>query len=150
MRPWEGMSLFLTLSNEILTYGEFILVGGVLIIGGKLEFILKVDGKGRILIPKEIRSILNIGSVVSARVDDGKLIIEPLRDPIDLLTPSVIRGTVDVENEIKELRKAALKGAGTRVRERWQQLRLILFWLWPLEAMNIIARRLRLLKALTP
>jgi hypothetical protein len=77
------------------------------------------------------------------------LIIELARDPIDLLTPPAIRGTVDVENEIKELRKAALKEAGTRVRERWQQLRLILFWLWPLEAMNIIAKRLRLLKALT-
>jgi len=121
MKPLEGMSLYLTLSNEILAQRfEFILVVGVLIIGGKLEFILKVDGKGRILIPKEIRSILNIGSVVSARVDDGKLIIEPLRDPIDLLTSSVIRGTVDVENEIKELRKAALKEAETRVRERWQ------------------------------
>jgi hypothetical protein len=53
------------------------------------------------------------------------LIIELARDPIDLLTPSVIRGTVDVENEIKELRKAALKEAETRVRERWQQLRPI-------------------------
>ncbi|MEM4970270.1 MAG: hypothetical protein QXE01_03350 [Sulfolobales archaeon] len=73
--------------------------------GGKLEFILRVDGKDRILIPKKIRSILNIGSVVSARVEDRKLIIEPLRDPIDLLTSSVIRRTVDVENEIKELRK---------------------------------------------
>jgi hypothetical protein len=53
------------------------------------------------------------------------LIIELARDPIDLLTPPAIRGTVDVENEIKELRKAALKEAGTRVRERWQRLRPI-------------------------
>jgi hypothetical protein len=55
------MSLFLTLSNEILAQRfEFILVGdvpnnrcevGVYIIG---------YGKGRILILKEIRSILNI------------------------------------------------------------------------------------------
>jgi len=92
-------------------------VGSVLTIGGKLEFILRVDDKGRIFIPKEIRSILNIGSIVSARIEDGKLIIEPVRDPIDLLTSSVIRGTVDVENEISELRKAALKEAEARIGE---------------------------------
>jgi hypothetical protein len=43
------------------------------------------------------------------------LIIELVRDPIDLLTSSVIRGTVDVENESKELRKDALKEAEARV-----------------------------------
>jgi len=34
---------------------------------------LKVDAKGRILIPNEIRSLLNIENVVSAHADNGKL-----------------------------------------------------------------------------
>jgi hypothetical protein len=34
---------------------------------------LKVDAKGRILIPNEIRSLLNIENVVSAHADDMKL-----------------------------------------------------------------------------
>jgi len=34
---------------------------------------LKVDDKGRILIPKEIRSLLNIENIVSAHADNGKL-----------------------------------------------------------------------------
>ncbi len=85
-----------------------------------MEYILRVDNKGRILIPKEIRSLLNIGSIVSARVENGKLIIEPIKDPIDLLTSSVIRGTENVEVEIEELRQIALKEARDRVRERWQ------------------------------
>ena len=94
-------------------------MGGISSIWWELEFILKVDDKGRILIPKEIRSLLNIENVVSARVENGKLIIEPIKDPIDLLTSSVLRGTTDVEKEIKELREAVLREAEKRVRERW-------------------------------
>ncbi len=79
---------------------------------------MKVDDKGRILIPKKIRSLLNIENVVSTRVENGKLIIEPIKDPIDLLTSSVLRGTTDIEKEIKELREVALREAKKRVRER--------------------------------
>ena len=84
-----------------------------------MEFILRVDSKGRILIPSEVRSMLSIKGAVSARVEGGKLIIEPIRDPIDALTSSVTRGTVDVEKEIKELRQAAFREAAERVKERW-------------------------------
>ncbi len=84
-----------------------------------MEYILKVDSKGRILIPSEVRSMLNIKGVVYARVVDGKLIIEPIRDPIDLLTSSVIRGTSDVEKEIRELRRVAVEEVLKRVGERW-------------------------------
>ena len=84
-----------------------------------MEFILKVDSKGRILIPSEIRSMLNIKGAVYARVKDGKLIIEPIKDPIDVLTSSVIRGTIDVEKEIRELRQVAFKEAVEKVEERW-------------------------------
>jgi AbrB family looped-hinge helix DNA binding protein len=75
----------------------------------RLKYILKVDSKGRITIPKEIRSLLDIKDFVSARVEEGKLIIEPIKDPINILTSSVIRGTIDVEKEIRELREIAFK-----------------------------------------
>ena len=84
-----------------------------------MEFILKVDNKGRILIPSEIRTALGIKNVVSVRVKDGKLIIKPIKDPIDALTSSVVRGTVDVEKQISELRRTTLREAMKRVKERW-------------------------------
>ena len=84
-----------------------------------MEFILRVDEKGRILIPSEVRSMLNVKGAVRVRIERGKLIIEPIKDPIDLLTSSVIRGTIDVEKQIRKLRKAALKEAIKRVEERW-------------------------------
>ena len=84
-----------------------------------MEFILRVDSKGRILIPSEVRSMLNIKGVVRARIEDGKLIIEPIKDPIDLLVSSVVRGTTDVEKEIRGLRRAALEEVVKRVEERW-------------------------------
>jgi len=84
-----------------------------------LELILNVDKKGRILIPSEIRARLGIKNAVNVRVEEGRLIIEPIKDPIDLLTSSVIRGTKDVELQINELRKVAFKEAMERVNERW-------------------------------
>ena len=71
---------------------------------------MRVDSKGRILIPSKVRSLLNIKGAVYAYVKNGKLIIEPIKDPIDILTSSVIRGTTDVEKELKELRQAVFRG----------------------------------------
>jgi len=84
-----------------------------------LEFVLRVDSKGRILIPKEVRSMLDIRDVVTARVEGKKLVIEPIEDPIELLTTTLIQGTKDVEKEIGRLRQAALEEARKRVEERW-------------------------------
>lgn len=84
-----------------------------------MEFLLRVDEKGRILIPSEVRSMLNIKGAVHVRVEGKRLIVEPIRDPVDLLTSSVVRGTVDVEKQIRRLRKVALKEAMKRVEERW-------------------------------
>lgn len=85
-----------------------------------MEFILKVDSKGRILIPSEIRRSLGIKDAIIARIEDKKIIIEPLKDPIDLLTSSIIVGTKDIEREIKEIRRIATKEAIRRIEERWR------------------------------
>lgn len=43
----------------------------------------KVDSKGRIVLPKEVRERLDIepGSEVEIRTDDGRAVVEPERDP---------------------------------------------------------------------
>ncbi len=77
---------------------------------------MRVDDKGRILIPKEIREKLGIKNIVKIKVEGDKLVITPIRDPLHILTASVMKGTRDVASEIRSLRRAAeeeaFKGAG--------------------------------------
>ena len=83
-----------------------------------MEFILKVDEKGRILIPGEVRTLLNIKGAVHVKVEGDKLIIRPIKDPIEELASHVTQGTTDVEKEIRGLREVALKEALRRSGER--------------------------------
>ena len=62
-----------------------------LYIGGKLELTLRIDDKGRILIPAFIRRKLNLKRVVKARIEGEKLIIESFKDPTEALTRTVKR-----------------------------------------------------------
>ena len=50
---------------------------------------VKVDGKGRIVIPKIIRERLSIGRLVRLRVEGNRIILEPIRDPLDELAELV-------------------------------------------------------------
>ena len=72
-----------------------------------MELLLKVDEKGRILIPRALREKLGIGRLVRARVEEGPIVIEPVGDPLELLERAVVKGTEDVEREIGELRRIA-------------------------------------------
>jgi bifunctional DNA-binding transcriptional regulator/antitoxin component of YhaV-PrlF toxin-antitoxin module len=72
-----------------------------------VEMLLRVDGKGRILIPRALREKLGIGRLVRARVEEGRIVIEPVGDPLELLEKAVVKGTEDVEREIGELRRVA-------------------------------------------
>jgi len=72
-----------------------------------VELLLKVDEKGRILIPRALREKLGIGRLVRARVEEGRIVIEPVGDPLELLERAVVKGTEDVEREIGELRRIA-------------------------------------------
>jgi AbrB family looped-hinge helix DNA binding protein len=74
---------------------------------GIVELLLKVDKKGRMLIPKALRERLGLRSVVRAKVEEGRIVLEPVRDPIELLEKAVVKGTEDVEKEIVELRGVA-------------------------------------------
>jgi AbrB family looped-hinge helix DNA binding protein len=72
-----------------------------------VEMLLRVDEKGRILIPRALREKLGIGRLVRARVEEGRIVIEPVEDPLELLEKAVVKGTEDVEREIGELRRIA-------------------------------------------
>jgi len=84
-----------------------------------MELIIKLDRKGRILIPANIRKALGIERVVRIVVKDNELVIKPIEDPIEALTKNVIKGSKDIESEINEYRIEAEKEALRRVKERW-------------------------------
>ncbi len=67
------------------------------------EFIIKVDKKGRILIPSEIRKQLNIKSIVKITLGEGEMILRPIEDPLERIEKLVLKGTTDVEAEIRRL-----------------------------------------------
>jgi AbrB family looped-hinge helix DNA binding protein len=50
---------------------------GIIVEFMKKEFLLSVDEKGRIVIPKEVREELNITSKVKLIVEDGKIELLP-------------------------------------------------------------------------
>lgn len=70
---------------------------------------LKVDPKGRMQIPKEVREELGIRSEVSATIEDGAMKIEPVEGVIDRLSREVRFNFKSVEEELPKLRKAAEK-----------------------------------------
>ncbi len=84
-----------------------------------MEIIGRVDSKGRILIPKEIREELGIKNLVKLRVEEGRLVITPIVDPLEELTANVAKGTSNVAQEIRRLRRLAEEEAMRRLRERW-------------------------------
>lgn len=45
--------------------------------------------------------------LVRARVEEKRIVIEPVGDPLRHLEKAVVKGTEDVEREIGELRKVA-------------------------------------------
>jgi len=67
--------------------------------------LLKVDDKGRITIPSEIRRKLGIKGYVKIRIADDKLVIEPVRNPLERLMKLVIDSGGNIENDIRVFRK---------------------------------------------
>ncbi len=73
----------------------------------EVELFLKVDKKGRITLPSEIRHRLKIKDLVKLRVMEDKLILEPVKNPLHELTLLVIDSEGDIEKDIKFFRKRA-------------------------------------------
>gem|GEM_PF-887352 len=73
----------------------------------EVELLLKVDRKGRITIPSEVRRKLEIKDLVRLRIAENKLILEPVKNPLHELTLLVIDSEGDIEKDIKIFRKRA-------------------------------------------
>ncbi len=69
--------------------------------------IMKVDKKGRLHIPKQVRDRLGIKSDVRASIQDGAITIEPAQAVLDRLAKEVKFDFGSVEDELPRLRKAA-------------------------------------------
>lgn len=51
--------------------------------GKMAEVVVSVDKRGRMLIPAKIRRMLNIKSAVKLTVENDKLVLEPIEDPLE-------------------------------------------------------------------
>lgn len=69
--------------------------------------VLKVDKKGRIHIPKDLREKLDVKEKVRARVARGVISIEPITNVLDRLGREVKFNFKSVEEVLPSLRKAA-------------------------------------------
>lgn len=89
---------------------------GKVLFGGKWAFIkvmrlseitVKVDRKGRMVIPSNIRRRFNIKNIVKIIVKGEEIILKPVEDPLKSLEKLIIKGTTDVERDIQRLRRIA-------------------------------------------
>jgi len=71
------------------------------------EVTVKVDRKGRIVIPSNIRRRFNIKNLVKIIVRGEEITLKPVEDPLKSLEKLVIKGTTDVEEEIQRLHRMA-------------------------------------------
>ena len=71
------------------------------------EVTVKIDRKGRIVIPTNIRRQFNIKNVVKIIVKEGEITLKPVEDPLKSIEKLVIKGTTDVEREIQRLHRIA-------------------------------------------
>lgn len=71
------------------------------------EVTVKVDRKGRIVIPSNIRRQFNIKNIVKIIVKGGEITLKPVEDPLKSLEKLVVKGTTDVEKEIQQLHRIA-------------------------------------------
>lgn len=71
----------------------------------EVGLLLKVDEKGRITIPSEIRRKLGIKGYVKIQVAGDKLVIEPVRNPLEKLMGLVVDSGGDIEEDIRVFRR---------------------------------------------
>jgi len=55
-----------------------------------MEFLVKVDDKGRVAIPAEVRRRLGVKKVLRMKVEDRRIILEVLEDPIEKIAELVV------------------------------------------------------------
>ncbi len=71
-----------------------------------MNFVIEVDERGRITIPKRVRNSLRIGRKVRMRVEGDRIIIEPIEDPLDELS-DLVKGSKLSSNRAEEIGRVA-------------------------------------------
>ncbi len=79
-----------------------------------MKAIIRVDKKGRVLIPKNIREVMGIREKTLLRIEviDGKIVLEPLRDIADSYY-----GIIDVKKWPQDLDEFLVKA----IQEWWKR-----------------------------
>ena len=72
-----------------------------------IEVTVKVDRKGRIVIPSHIRRKFNIKNIVKIIVKGEEITLKPIDDPLKSIEKLVVKGTTDIEKEIRRLHRIA-------------------------------------------
>lgn len=72
-----------------------------------MKRILRIDDRGRIVIPSEVRRSLGIGKAVKLRVKGRMIILEPVEDPLEELSKLVERVSVKASTEPWKLSEIA-------------------------------------------
>jgi len=73
-----------------------------------MSYVVEVDERGRIVIPKKVRDSLKIGRRVRMKVEGNKIVIEPIEDPLDKLT-SLVKGSKLSSDRAGEIGRIAYK-----------------------------------------
>ena len=68
-----------------------------------MEYIVRVDRRGRIVIPSSVRRELGIGRFVRLYVHDYKIVIEPINDPLKQLSKMIVKTSVKASVEPDKL-----------------------------------------------
>ncbi len=71
-----------------------------------MSFVVEVDDRGRITIPKRVRDSLKIGRKVKMKVEGNRIIIEPIEDPLEELT-SLVKGSKLSSDRADEIGRVA-------------------------------------------
>lgn len=75
---------------------------------GIMEILVRVDRRGRIVIPSEVRQSLGIGRVVRLRVKEGRIVLEAVKDPVERLMELVSKAPSS-EDVVRDLFEEALE-----------------------------------------
>ena len=72
-----------------------------------MEYIVRVDDRGRISVPSDVRKLLGIKRYIKLRVVGGKVILEPVSDPLDDLADLITEVSMKASQKPEELSKLA-------------------------------------------
>ncbi len=100
-------------------WDEFINIVGLIYRGCELEVVIRVDKRGRIVIPKDLRDQIGLGRLARLKVEGKRIVIEPIENPLQRLKKTVKVRISDIEGELRELREKA-EDRLREVSERWR------------------------------